>query len=221
MKVLVVAPHPDDEILGCGGIIAKNVDEGNEVYVCIFTKGCAPLFDEKEDEKDRMHCLNSHKLLGVTKTIFLDFPAAQLETVDRYKMNGTVCKMINDIDPDEVYIPHRGDIHLDHKMVVDSLMVALRPRSEKPVKRIYAYETLSETDWDIPNAANTFIPNVFVDITKYIDKKLDAMSEYKEQLLEYPSPRSLEGLRALAMHRGSTVNKRYAESFMLIREIKY
>ena len=220
MKILVIAPHPDDEVLGCGGIIAKNVAEGNEVYVAVITKMCEPVFMEQQDVENKKHCLNAHKLLGIKDTIFLDFPAAMLESVPRNEFNAAIDRTIKDISPEEVYIPHRGDMHLDHKMVSDACMVALRPRFDYCVKRIYAYETLSETEWDIPNTTNAFIPNVYVDISDYFDKKLDAMKEYKNQICEYPNPRSLEAIKALAMLRGSTISRNYAESFMLIREIK-
>ena len=220
MKILVIAPHPDDEVLGCGGIIAKNIAEGNEVYVSVVTKTVEPIFPADFDEKNKADCRNAHKSLGVTKTIFLDFPAAMIESVPRHELNTAFNKLINEVKPDEVYIPHRGDMHIDHKMVVDACMVALRPRFDYSVKRIYAYETLSETEWDIPNTTNAFIPNVFVDITDHIDTKLKAMKEYKNQLCEYPNPRSIEGVKALAMLRGTTISRLYAESFMLIRDIK-
>lgn len=220
MRILIIAPHPDDEILGCGGIIAKNVDRGNEVYVAVVTSGQAPLFDEEDDKIDRECCLRSHELLGVKKTFFLDLPAAMLDSVPRYKLNGAIGKVVNEVKPDEMYIPHKGDMHFDHKLINESCMVAVRPRSSDAVKRVYAYETLSETEWDIPSADNYFMPNVYVDISDYIDLKIKAMEEYKEQIMEYPSPRSVEGIKALAMNRGATVNRKYAESFMLIREIK-
>ena len=218
MKVLVIAPHHDDEVLGCGGIIAKYAKEKNDVYVCIATKASEPLYTKKDDEIDRKECENAHKLLGVKKTIYFDFPAAMLEDVHRYELNDAFIKLIQDIKPDEVYIPHRGDMQIDHKMISDACMVALRPRYEHHVKRIYAYETLSETEWDIQNSTNAFIPNVYVDITKYIDVKINAMKAYKSKICKYPNPRSKEGIKALAMHRGSTVSKEYAEAFMLIRE---
>lgn len=220
MKILVVAPHPDDEVLGCGGIMAKYADEGHEVYVAIVTKGAEPLFTDEEDQIDKKHCLNAHKLLGVKKTFFLDLPAAMLDTIPRYKLNGAIGKVVSEVLPDEIYIPHIGDMHFDHKLINEACMVAVRPRSDKAVKRVYAYETLSETEWDIPNTSNFFMPNVYVDISDYIEKKIEAMREYKEQIMEYPSPRSVEGIKSLAMTRGMTVNKKYAESFMLIREIK-
>ena len=220
MKILVIAPHPDDEVLGCGGIMAKYAKEGHEVYVAVVTKGTEPLFSAEEDKIDKEHCLNAHKLLGVKKTFFLDLPAAMLDSVPRYKLNGEIAKVVNEILPDEIYIPHIGDMHFDHKLINEACMVAVRPRGEKYVKRVYAYETLSETEWDIPNTTNFFMPNVYVDISDYIDKKIEAMKEYKEQIMECPSPRSVEGIKSLAMTRGMTVNKKYAESFMLIREIK-
>ena len=220
MKILIIAPHPDDEILGCGGIIAKNIAEENEVYIAIVTSGQAPLFNPEDDKVDRDCCLNAHKLLGVKKTFFLDLPAAMLDSVPRYKLNGSIAKVVIEVMPDEIYIPHIGDMHFDHKLINEACMVAVRPRSEKCVKRVYAYETLSETEWDIPSTTNFFMPNVYVDISDYIDKKIAAMKEYKEQIMEYPSPRSEEGIKSLAMTRGMTVNKKYAESFMLIREIK-
>ena len=220
MKILIVAPHPDDEVLGCGGIISKYISQGHEVHVAIITKTCEPVFPADFDEKNKTDCLNAHKILGVTKTHFLDFPAAMLESVPRHEFNSAIIKLIKDVAPEEVYIPHRGDMHLDHKMVVDACMVALRPRFDYVTKRIYAYETLSESEWDIPNTTNIFIPNVYVDITDYFNNKLEAMKQYKNQLSEYPNPRSLQAIEALAMLRGSTISKKYAESFMLIRDIK-
>lgn len=220
MKVLVVAPHPDDEILGMGGLTARYVDEGNEVYVCIVTKGCLPLFSEESVEKVRKECREADSSLGVKETIFLDFPAAMLEDVPRHKLNDALVRTIQRIRPDEVYIPHRGDMQLDHKMVVDAVMVALRPKYEHVVRRVYAYETLSETGWDVPNVVNEFIPTVYCDISGYLEKKLDALKIYQSQLAEYPNPRSLQAVRTLAMFRGSTVNVRAAEAFSLVREIR-
>ena len=158
--------------------------------------------------------------LGVKETIFLDFPAAMLETVPRYKLNDAIVKVIQRVKPDEVYLPHRGDMQQDHKMVVDAAMVALRPRYEHVVKRIYAYETLSETGWDIPNTVNEFMPTVYEDISDTLEKKLDAMRLFRSQLADYPAARSLGAIEALAKYRGATVNMMAAEAFTLIREIK-
>ena len=144
-----------------------------------------------------------------------------LETVPRYEFNGKIGEVISKIEPDEVYIPHRGDMQLDHQMVVDAAMVALRPKYAHTVCRIYAYETLSETGWNIPNTVNEFIPNVYEDISDFLDTKIKAMEIFKTQLAEYPNARSVGAIEALARYRGSTVSVNAAEAFSLIREIKF
>ena len=220
MNVLIMAPHPDDEVLGCGGTIAKRAALGHKVYVCVVTKGGEPLFHAKDVAKVRAECREADRFLGVKETLFLDYPAVRLEEVPRYQLNDGILKVIQTVKPDEVYLPHRGDMQLDHKMIVDAAMVALRPKYEHAVQRIYAYETLSETGWDIPNAGNEFIPTVYEDITETLERKLSAMQIFQSQLSEFPAARSVEAMEALAKFRGAMVNVRAAEAFTLIREIK-
>lgn len=220
MKVLVIAPHPDDEIIGVGGTIIKRVQAGDEVHVLVVTRGKEPLFDKAQVEKVRKECLLADKMAGVKETVFLDFPAVMLETVPRYELNDEICKIVFSILPDEVYIPHRGDMQIDHQMVVDAAMVAVRPKYGHIVKRVYAYETLSETGWNIPNTVNEFIPTVYEDITSTFEHKLEAMNCFKSQLAVFPAARSIGAIEALARYRGATVNVRAAEAFNLIREIK-
>lgn len=219
MKILVIAPHRDDEVIGVGGTIAKHSSLGDSVYVCVITHGIEPVCDADLDQKIRNECIKADKLLGVKETFFHDFPAAMLETVPRYELNGVLIKNIQEIKPDIVYIPHRGDLQLDHKMTVDASMVALRPKYEHVVKKIYAYETLSETGWNVPNVTNDFIPTSYIDISGYLEKKIDAMQIFTTQIEDYPHPRSAEAIKALAMYRGSTVNVYAAEAFSLVREI--
>ncbi len=219
MIVLVIAPHPDDEVLGCGGTIAKHVANGDEVYVSIVTKGCEPIFSTEQVEQVRSECRRADEFLGVKQTIFMNFPAAMLETVPRYEFNGAFIKLIQDIKPDMVYMPHRGDMQIDHKMTVDAAMVALRPKYQHVVKKIYAYETLSETGWDQANTTNEFIPTSYNEITGYLDKKIEAMKVFESQLAGYPNARSVAAIQALAMYRGSTININAAEAFCCIREI--
>ena len=220
MKVLVIAPHPDDEILGVGGTIAKKVKSVNEVYVCVVTKGGPPIFNSEFIEQGRRECVKADAILGVKDTIFLDFPAVMLETIPRYKLNGKIAELIQNICPDEVYIPHSGDMQIDHQMVVNAAMVAVRPRGDKYPKRVYAYETLSETGWNIPNTLNDFIPNVYEDISEVFNLKIDAMNIFKSQIHPFPDARSIEAIEALAKFRGATVSVNYAEAFCLIREVK-
>lgn len=220
-KILVFAPHPDDEVLGVGGTIALNIRKGNKVYVCIVTKGQPPLFNNpvgnNKNQDDARAC---HNFLGITKTFFLDFPAADLESVKRYKLNDRILDVIREVAPDKVYIPHIGDMQKDHQIVVDSCMVALRPKYFPQVKRILAYETMSETDWNLPNVANAFIPNVFVNIADTIETKKKALSYYTLQVNPYPDARSIESVEALARYRGTLMHWEAAEAFMLIRELK-
>lgn len=220
MNVLVIAPHPDDEVLGCGGTIAKHVANRDEVYVCVMTKGYKPIFTDEMEFIVKKECREADKILGVKETIFLDFPAVMLEDIPRYKLNDALVEQVQKIKPEVVYIPHRGDMQIDHKMIVDAAMVALRPKYVHMVKKIYAYETLSETGWDIPNITNEFIPTSYNDISAYLDEKVQAIKKFKTQLVEYPNARSVEAIKALAMYRGSTMKMKAAEAFIIIRELQ-
>jgi len=227
MNILIFAPHPDDEILGCGGIMARHAAVGDEVTVCVVTSGCPPIFDDAVAKKNGWpHVLypeicKSHNLLNVKETVFLQCPAAALETTPRYKLNGMVNQLIQSVKPEIVYIPHFGDMQKDHTLVSDAVMVAVRPRGVHHVRKVYAYETLSETEWNIPHAATAFIPNTYVDISEYLELKIEAMSCYQSQLSPFPEPRSIDAIRALAMLRGSTMGAKAAEAFALVREYDY
>ncbi len=215
MRVVVIAPHNDDEILGVGGTMAKLVKQGHEVIVCEVTAG--DLADEMVQLQKR-EAIASHELMGV-KTHFMDLPVVGLKEMTTSELNGAFQKHLIELAPDVVFLPHKGDMHIDHRMTIEAAMVALRPVTFPNLKAIYAYETLSETDWNTPSADNAFIPTLFVDITDEIDVKLEAMKCHASQLCEYPHPRSLEGIRALAMHRGSTMCKAYGEAFIVLREV--
>ena len=220
MKMLVIAPHPDDEVLGVGGTILKNIAGGNEVTVAILTKGVMPLFSRESVDRLWDEVGRCHSFLGVGKTLSGAFPAAMLETIPRYELNAYLVKTLRDERPDEVYIPHWGDMQKDHQLVAEAAMVALRPKYAHRVKRIFAYETLSETGWNIPGIHNFFVPNVYVDISTILNKKIEAMRIYASQLSQFPNPRSIEAVEALARFRGSTVCAQAAEAFVLVREVK-
>ncbi|MTI80468.1 MAG: PIG-L family deacetylase [Firmicutes bacterium] len=219
MNVLVIAPHPDDEILGVGGTIAKHKENGDDVHVCIVTKGMSPMFDEDSVTKVRNEALKAYKFLGVNNTIFLDFPAVTLEESPNHKLIAALLEVIDKVKPEVVFLPHRGDIHLDHKIVFDASMVALRPIREVKVNEIYCYETLSETEWDAPNVTNAFIPNTWVDISNFIDIKKEAMSIFESQVHSFPHPRSIRSLEALSEYRGSNMGIKNAEAFITIRKL--
>lgn len=215
MEILVFAPHNDDEVLGVGGTIARHVNEGDNVYVCSVTVGK----NKERTERIRNEASAAHEILGVTKTFFLDLPVVELANMSRLIINEKIDKITSHIKPDIIYIPHKGDMHTDHTIVAESVMVAARPVDNPQIRAIYAYETLSETEWNIPSVDNAFIPNVWSDITDTLDKKLKAMNCYQSQLYKFPHPRSLKAISSLSEFRGSTVCVNNAESFMLIRQI--
>lgn len=219
-NVLVVAPHPDDEILGCGGTMLRHVHDGDRVYVCIVTHAEPPIYPKDASlpiQKDARRC---HQWMGVEDTFFLDFPAVMLEKVDRYKINNALLDLIMKIKPDVVYLPHYGDMQKDHQVVAESCMVVLRPKYINYPIKIYGYETLSETAWNSPTIQNEFMPNVFVNISDYLEGKIDALKFFQSQLAEFPSARSLKAIEALARYRGALMHVGAAEAFMLLREVR-
>lgn len=221
-NILIIAPHADDEILGCGGIMAKYKKENIEVYVIIITNGYlgAPeLFKKEGTEKVRSEALKAHNFLGVKKTYFLDFPAPRLDTIPSYKLSMRLEGIIRENKITDIYIPHRGDIHKDHRITFEAALVSARPINNNPVKRIYTYETLSETEWAAPFGNDAFIPTVFENISNHIDEKKEAFKYFTTQIKEFPHPRSLESIENLSKLRGATVGFINAEAFMLIREI--
>lgn len=219
MNVLVIAPHPDDEVLGCGGTIARLAAENMNVHVAILTKAGPPLFPEDFVMRGREYALKAHKLLGVKETIFCDLPAAKLDTVAHAEVNKVIGDLVNRINPQMMFIPFGADIHLDHQYAFLSSLVAARPNKPEYPKKIYAYETLSETNWNAPYLTSAFHPNAFFDISKYLEKKLEAFSMHVDQVKEFPHERSITTLRALATLRGSTVHREAAEAFLIIREV--
>lgn len=219
MRILVIAPHPDDEVLGCGGTIAKLTAENHEVFVVIATKARPPLFSEAYVAQGRKEALSAHQLLGVKETIFCDLPAAALDITAHSQVNQVVGEIMHDLKPDWLFIPFIGDIHLDHQHIFLSSLVAARPNHAFYPKKILAYETLSETNWHAAYLTPSFQPNVYFEITPYLEVKLRAFSLYQSQLKEFPHERSLVALEALAKLRGATVFCRAAEAFVLIRDV--
>lgn len=217
-KILVIATHPDDEVLGCGGTIARHVRSGDEIFLCIVTRGFPPDWDEAVDDEIKRQVSRVSEILRIKQVRFLDLPAAKLDTIPQKELNEHISKYVEEVQPQTVYIPHRGDIHKDHQLIFDATMVSVRPQPRVTIKRVLCYEVLSETEWAAPFPENAFIPNVYVDISATLEIKLKAMSEYKTQLREFPHPRSSEAVSALAKVRGATIGVEAAEAFALIRE---
>ena len=218
-RVLVIAPHPDDEVLGAGGTVARLSAAGGEVTIAIVTKGAPPLFAEAASAIVRCEARAAHAYLGVTRTVFLDHPAARLDQVPHHELNRALGELVRESAPDLLLLPFVGDVHLDHQLTFLSGMVAARPHGAEFPRRILCYETLSETNWNAPLMAPSFVPNVFIDISTQLERKLEAMRLYGSQQRDFPHERSLAAIRALAMFRGSTVHRPAAEAFMLVRQV--
>jgi len=216
---LVIAPHPDDEVLGCGGTISRLTRSGRQVHVAIVTQGSPPAFDEAAVQRVRRETHYAHRLLGLTKTHFCGFPAAELDQVPHREVNAAIGAIVEAVAPDTLFLPFVGDVHLDHQLCFTSGLVAARPRRNGYPARVLAYETLSETNWYAPYVTPGFTPNVFVDISEDLERKIEAFGCYGSQVQAFPSERSVEAIRALATLRGATVFKSAAEAFVLLREV--
>lgn len=214
-KILVIAPHPDDEVLGCGGTIAKYSKKGNEVYLCIVTKAYTPDWSKEFIENRRKEINKSNKILGIKKTYFLNFPTVKLDTIPQKELIKSISGIIKKTNPDILFVPHRGDLNKDHCLVFEASLVTARPTNGRIRNMILSYEVLSETDWG--QAITPFIPNIYVDISETFKRKLEAMKAYKSELKEFPHPRSLEMIKVLAKKRGSEAGFKFGEAFMLIR----
>ena len=158
-----------------------------------------------------------NEILGIKKTYFLNFPTVKLDTIPQKELNDSILKIIKEIQPEVLYIPHQGDLNKDHRLVFEATLVATRPYGVTPVLKILSYETLSETEGGA--ILKPFVPNVYEDITETFKTKIEAMKEYRNEIKKYPHPRSLEIIEALAKKRGSESGFKLAEAFILIREI--
>lgn len=217
--ILIIAPHPDDEVLGCGGTMARHADAGDRVHVVVVTRGVPEVFPPESVDAVRREAEGAHRLLGVASCRYLDFPAPRMDQVAGHMVTDELRKILLEIRPEAVYLPHCGDIHADHKAVFWATCVAARPAIDFQVSRLLSYETASETEWGPPSGGSAFAPTVFIDIAAQLERKLQAASEYHSQLREPPHPRSLTGLKELARWRGASACIEAAEAFVLVREV--
>jgi LmbE family N-acetylglucosaminyl deacetylase len=221
MNILVISVHPDDETLGCGGTLLKHKASGDSLFWLIVTQTFEPqwsseIIERKDVEIQRV--AQAYEMQGCFK---LGFPAVQLDTVPQVEVMERVRKVLTEVTPEVVYVVHSGDVHTDHQAVFCATMSVLKPfyMARYCAKRVLSYEALSSTEAAPPHLGGPFIPNVFNDITPFIDRKIEIMGLYGTEAQPYPLPRSGESIRALARYRGATVGMEYVEAFMLIREI--
>ena len=220
-KVLVIAVHPDDETLACGGTLLKHKSNNDKIHWLIAT-------DIKESEGFKKSTVEKRKNeINKVENLFNFDSVSKLglstTKVDDYSMNSLIEKIssvINKIRPDIIYLPFKGDIHTDHKKIFNAAYSCTKSFRYPFIKKIYMMETLSETDFSLNIKDESFMPNTFVDISDFMDKKIEIMNLYDGELGNHPFPRSIKNIKALATYRGATAGCDYAESFMLIKEIK-
>ncbi|GAA5132106.1 PIG-L deacetylase family protein [Thalassotalea piscium] len=218
--VLVVAPHPDDETLGCGGTLLKHKAQGDEIHWLIVTAMTDSSGYSAEKIKARAKdILQVSEAYGFSSTTELGYEAARLDQVNMSDFIGKLSSVIKNISPEVVYVPFRYDAHSDHKITFDGVISSCKAFRAPYVKRLLAYETISETDFNLKPGNTQFSPNVWVNIDNHIDHKLEILTLYDSELDEFPFPRSLQAVIAQSQLRGVQANANAAEAFMLLKEI--
>lgn len=219
--VCVVALHPDDETLGCGGALLKHKHNGDDIHwiICTevkeeegFSRKVVDARNQEIEEVASLYQFNSTQRLGL-KTM----------RVDEYSMSelvGKVSSVFNEIQPTTLYLPFKGDVHSDHRVMFDAAYSCTKSFRYPFIKKVYMMETLSETDFAPSTKEDSFIPNVFIDISEFLKTKLQIMKVFESELGEHPFPRSVRNIEALATLRGATAGCEYAESFMLLKQVK-
>lgn len=218
-RILVVAPHPDDETLGCGGALLRHKSEQDELHWLIIT-GMQVDFGFSQEQVQRRECeiqevVKSYDFSSVNN---LRLPTTKLDTLSIGELISNISQVFQDVQPEALYLPYRGDAHTDHQIVFDAVTACTKWFRHPSIRRVLAYETLSETDLSLNPDANGFRPNVFVNITSFLEEKLAIMETYATETGEFPFPRSGQALRALAALRGVACGYQAAEGFMLLKE---
>ena len=219
-NVLVIAVHPDDETLGCGGTILKHKATGDAVHWLIVTSikeenGFAASVVETRQQEIK----TVSSMYGFDGVYDLDFPTMQLDTIPFSRLIRSISAVFRQVEPNIVYLPFKGDVHTDHQVAFRAAYSCTKSFRHPSIKKIAMTETLSETEFAIGTKEDSFIPNMFIDITDFLERKIEIMNIYKNETESHPFPRSERNLRALATFRGATAGCEYAESFMILKEI--
>jgi len=225
MKVLILAPHADDETLGCGGVIARFVDEGHDVTVGVVTGpgvGDHPDYPQHVFDEIRSELREAMRVLGVSNILFGAVPTVMAADLPRRQLNAEILRMIDEVQPEILFVPFALDLHSDHREIFHAASIAWRPYLERgrAIREVYCYEVPTETHLNIPYVEQAFVPNVWFDISDQIERKLEAFACFKSQAQPAPLPRSTEALRALATWRGSQIGAQAAEAFVLVRMLR-
>ncbi len=224
MNILVIAAHPDDEVLGCGGTIARLSKEGHKVWISILGQGVTSRFpDPKLADSSMLEALRDcsrsvGRLLGAREVLFNELPDNRFDTVALLDIVKIIESLLERIQPDVVYTHDTADLNIDHVVLLRAVLTATRPVRDQSVKEINTFEIPSSTEWSFGRLQSKFCPNVFVDIKETLSTKIEALKQYRSEVRDFPHPRSPEALKALAQYRGSTVGLEAAEAFALVRK---
>ena len=223
-SVLILAAHPDDEVLGCGGTIAKLANQGASVHVAFLADGVSSRSGEAalsgaELSARRVAAQSACALLGVRSVAFGDFPDNRMDTVPLLDVVQAVEVLVAEYRPETVFTHHAGDLNIDHHRLHQAVATACRPQCGHPVKTLLCFEVPSSTEWQLPGSAPIFVPNWYVDVSATIERKLSALEAYAAELRAWPHPRSRQGVEHLARWRGATVGVGAAEAFVLGRQL--
>ena len=222
-NVLVVASHPDDEILGCGGTLYNLKKRGARISTLFLSDGESSRKSSKTHElilNRKKQALKAAKVIGIKKLIFGNFPDNSMDSVPLLKVIQFIEKHIKKIKPDCIFTHFENDLNVDHHITSKAVITACRPTKNQTVKTILFFEILSSSEWNISSKSKNFKPNYFVDISKSIKFKIRALKHYKREMRKWPHPRSIEGVKLLSKTRGSTVGLSNAEAFILGRHIQ-
>jgi LmbE family N-acetylglucosaminyl deacetylase len=221
---LVIAAHPDDEVLGCGGTIARIVDEGGEVNVAfladgVFSRTMGSKSKKREMDARRKAAREACRLLGVSSVTFGDFPDNQMDTVSLLDVSKFVESLVREYGPDTIITHHSGDVNVDHQKAHAAVTVACRPQTNLSVRAVIFFEIPSSTEWQMSANLGHFVPNMFVDISSYVGRKIAALKIYQSEMRPWPHPRSIVGVTHLQSWRGATIGAEAAEAFIVGRYI--
>jgi LmbE family N-acetylglucosaminyl deacetylase len=225
MTTLIVAAHPDDEVLGCGGTICRLAEEGEEVHVVILGEGITSRFAARKDaSRERVSRLRETasdvaRYLGVRDLTLHELPDNRFDTVPLLDVIKILEAHISRLEPRTVFVQHGGDLNVDHQVTYRATLTATRPLPRQPVKDLFSFEVASSTEWAFGRFAPGFQPSYFVDIGPYLERKVEAMGIYDGEIREFPHPRSAQAIRATATRCGSTVGVAAAEVFDVVRMI--
>lgn len=217
-SVLVVAAHPDDDVLGCGGTLARWATEGRRVVVAFLTDGVgARGTDHAAGDRRRAAAEAAGSILGLADLRFAAWPDNQLDRSPLLEIVRHVEQLVAELRPDTVLTHHAGDLNVDHRRACQAVVTACRPQPGHPVRTLWSFEVASSTEWQIPSAGTAFLPSTFVDISASLGRKLEALDAYHEELRDWPHARSRPAIEALARWRGATVGVEAAEAFVVQR----